>query len=92
MQYQIETAQAIIDAKADYLLNAKNNQPTLKTDIEQYIQDETLRSGMESYTKEEKGHGRKEQRTAYVTYDVSWQVRRKAMAKIGVYRSNTNPF
>ena len=29
---------------------------------------------------------------AYVTYDVSWQVRRKTMAKIGVYRSNTNPF
>ena len=28
---------------------------------------------MESYTKEEKDHGRKEQITAYVTYDVSWE-------------------
>lgn len=73
MNCQIDTAQAIIDAKADYLLNAKNNQPTLKTDIEQYVQDETLRRGMESFSKEEKGHGRKEVRTAYVSYDVGWE-------------------
>ena len=45
---QKETARAIIDAKADYLLNVKDNQPTLKNDIEEYVQDDVLRKEMNS--------------------------------------------
>ena len=39
MNCQIETAKAVLEAKADYLLCAKNNQQTLKADIEEYVQD-----------------------------------------------------
>lgn len=34
---QIDSAQAIIEKKADYLLYAKDNQLTLKSDIEDYV-------------------------------------------------------
>jgi predicted transposase YbfD/YdcC len=51
---QKETAKAIIDAKADYLLNAKDNQPTLKSDIEDYVQDDVLRKEMDTFTTSEK--------------------------------------
>jgi len=33
MHCQKETAELIVEKKADYLLNTKNNQPTLKKDI-----------------------------------------------------------
>jgi len=33
MHCQKETAELIVEKKADYLLNAKDNQPTLKKDI-----------------------------------------------------------
>lgn len=70
---QIETARAILDAKADYLLCAKDNQQTLKDDIEEYVQDERLRKGMDTAVKKEKGHGRIEERTAFTTNDVFWK-------------------
>ena len=70
---QIQTAQAIIDAKADYLLSVKGNQKDLMDDIAAYVQDEKLRSKMDSITKTETGHGRVETRSAYTSDDVSWQ-------------------
>ena len=72
MNCQIETAKAIVEAKADYLLCAKSNQQTLKTDIEEYVQDDKLRAKMDSVSKTEKGHGRIETRSAFTTNDVSW--------------------
>ena len=72
MNCQIETAKAILEAKADYLLCAKSNQPTLKSDIEEYVQDDKLRAKMNSVTKTEKGHGRIETRSAFTTNEVSW--------------------
>ena len=70
---QIQTAQAIIDSKADYLLSAKGNQKELMRDIAEYVQDENLRAKMDSTTRTERGHGRKERRSAYTTDDVLWQ-------------------
>lgn len=70
---QMETAQAVIEAKADYLLSVKGNQKSLKEDIEGYIQDERLRSKMDRAETRGIGHGRKEVRTAFVTGDVSWR-------------------
>ncbi|EPF26284.1 hypothetical protein HMPREF1221_01357 [Treponema socranskii subsp. paredis ATCC 35535] len=71
---QIETAEAIIEAKADYLLSAKGNQEALMNDIAEYVQDTKLRATMDSITRTEKGHGRKERRSAYTSDDVSWQL------------------
>jgi predicted transposase YbfD/YdcC len=69
---QKETAQAARDGKADYLLCAKENQPTLKQDIADYVQDAALRSAMESHETHEKNGGRIEHRRAYATLDVAW--------------------
>jgi len=69
---QKETAKAIIDGKADYLLSVKDNQPTLKRDIEDYVQDEDLQKTMDTFTTVEKNSGRIERRTAFTTCDIDW--------------------
>ena len=73
MNCQIETAEAILEAKADYLLSAKANQETLMNDIAEYVQDTKLRATMDSLSRTEIGHGRKETRSAYTSNDVEWQ-------------------
>ena len=74
---QKETAEIIIGKKADYLLCVKGNHPLLKKDIKDYIQDEQLQKRMDTFSKEEKNHGRFERRTAYVTADIGWLESRK---------------
>jgi predicted transposase YbfD/YdcC len=69
---QKDTASAIIGQGADYLLNVKDNQPNLKKDIEDYVQDEQLRKTMETTTVCEKNRERIEQRTAFATKDIDW--------------------
>ena len=65
-------ASAIISQGADYLLSVKDNQPNLKKDIEDYVQDEQLRKAMDTVTVREKNRERIEQRTAFVTNDIDW--------------------
>lgn len=74
---QKETAKAIVEGKGDYLLSVKANHSTLMQDIEEYVQDEQLRAGMQTYQKTEQGHGRIEKRTAFVSTDISWLSHRK---------------
>lgn len=69
---QKETAKTVINGKGDYLFSVKNNQETLKNDIEDYIQDETLRKNMDTYSTVEKNRNRIEKRTAYITKDIEW--------------------
>ena len=69
---QKETAEIIVEQKADYLLCVKDNQPNFKKDLEDFIQDKCLQNTMESRAKTEKGHGRMEKRTAYVTNQIDW--------------------
>jgi len=72
MHCQKETAELIVGKKADYLLNAKDNQPTLKKGIGEYVGDETLRNAMDVFQTFEKNGGRLETRTGFVTHDVEW--------------------
>lgn len=72
MHCQKETAKVIIKRKADYLLNVKDNQQTLKEDIVDYVQDETLRKEMNHVSIKETNRERVEIRTAYTTADISW--------------------
>ena len=51
---QKETAESIVSGKGDYLLAAKGNQPSLEQEISDYVQDETLRKGMDSAVKKRK--------------------------------------
>ncbi len=70
---QKEIARQIRDAQADYLLAAKDNQPTLRTDIggcfmAAYDKDfEGIKH--DSYTTEEVSHGRHEKRVCTVIYE-----------------------
>ena len=74
---QKETAEIIIKQKANYLLCVKDNHPNLKKDIEDYVQDSSLRSVMHTFTKNEKNRGRIETRTAFVTTDIDWPEQKK---------------
>lgn len=69
---QKETAKTIVDGKADYLLRVKDNQETLKKDIEDYVQDNRLRKTMDTCRRCENNSGRTEQRTAFSTCDIGW--------------------
>jgi predicted transposase YbfD/YdcC len=69
---QKETAKAVIKGKGDYLFSVKDNQKTLKEDIEGYVQDEHLRKTMDSHTSVDKTSGRVERRTAYTSGDIDW--------------------
>jgi len=69
---QRETAAAVVRKGADYLLSVKDNQPALKRDVEEYVQDEVLRRGMETSATVEKNGGRLERRTAFVSGEVGW--------------------
>ena len=66
------TAKVVVAGRADYLLNVKDNQPTLKKDIEDYVQDVSLRKTMDTCESTEKNRGRLEHRTAYATDDIGW--------------------
>jgi predicted transposase YbfD/YdcC len=63
-----KSAEAVVNAGADYLFVIKDNVPKVKADIELYIQEETV----EKYTTMEKNGGRIEKRTAYASCDVEW--------------------
>jgi predicted transposase YbfD/YdcC len=63
-----QSAEAVVEAGADYLFVVKDNVRTLKADIELYVQNETL----ETYSTLEKNGGRLEKRMAYVTSDIGW--------------------
>jgi len=62
------SAKAVIAAKADYLFVVKDNIPTLKADIELYIQNENI----PSHRTIEKNGGRIEKRTAYACSEIDW--------------------
>lgn len=70
MGCQVEIAQMVIDQKADYCLAVKGNQPTLHRGIETYLQDQIENdfecTEHETFSSEEKGHGRLESRRGYV--------------------------
>lgn len=75
---QVETAKEILHAKADYVLSVKKNQANLYDDIAEFIDFkhsnlvEIKNSPLDKAHKAEKGHGRIDKRTAFVTHDVRW--------------------
>ena len=75
---QKETAEIIVNQKADYLLCVKDNHPNLKKDIADFVQDEEFRTTMQTVSKSEKNRGRIETRTGYVTSEISWLDQKKS--------------
>jgi predicted transposase YbfD/YdcC len=64
-------AQNILDAKADYLLAVKDNQPILHAEIESYFET-APQAEVETTTDHDKGHGRIESRTCRVSKKIDW--------------------
>lgn len=66
MGCQVEIARTIVEAKADYVLAVKDNQPTLARGIDaffvEHAQDDFARVEVRRHVTEEKGHGRQERR------------------------------
>ena len=89
---QKETAEIIVKQKADYLLSVKDNHPTLKKDIADYIHDTDFQNTLQVVSKIEKNRGRVETRTAYVTSDTNWLEQRnewKNLNCIGAIHTET---
>ncbi len=70
MGCQIEIAQEIVDANADYVLAVKGNQPTLHEGIAEFflkhLENDFAGVKVSRYEKCERGHGREEHRSYYV--------------------------
>jgi len=66
-----KVAQAVLDAKADYLLAVKANQPGLMGEIERFFADAPAHS-LDTDAELDKGHGRVEERIVRVAADVGW--------------------
>jgi len=64
-------AQSILDAKADYLLAVKDNQPTLHAEIESYFAT-APEAEVETIETIDKEHGRFEVRNYSVSHQVDW--------------------
>jgi predicted transposase YbfD/YdcC len=79
---QKETAKAITQAKADYLLNVKDNQEALKQDIENYFQRECSMDDISTAQTTETNRGRIEDRQAFVTSDIGWLPGRENWANL----------
>ena len=79
MGTQKEIASTIIKQGAEYVLQVKDNQKTLREDIAYYLEQEVLSqpkiqlkaSGQWAQSKD-KDHGRIETRTCYVTEEIDW--------------------
>ena len=63
-----KSAEVVVEAGADYLFVVKDNEPTLKENIELFIRNEDV----PSWRTIEKNGGRIEKRTAYATSDIDW--------------------
>jgi len=72
------SAKAVVDAGADYLLCVKDNQRNLREAIAFYVQEEEL----EKAITQEKNGGRIETRTAYVSREIDWIEGREEWARL----------
>jgi len=70
-----KSAEAVVDAEADYLFALKDNTPTMKEDVEFFFKNE---QNLEKTSKTEKNGGRIERRTAFVSHNIGdWLYSRK---------------
>jgi predicted transposase YbfD/YdcC len=96
MGCQTEIAEKIVEAKADYVLAVKGNQPTLHAGIEAFfldhLNDDFARVKVSRHETIEHGHGRDEHRTYYVCdlpEDLPDRARWEGLKQIGMAISDT---
>lgn len=76
MGCQRDIAEKIIDKKADYVLALKGNQPELYENVVQWFNEAEV-NGFKGFEVDDhktfdKGHGRIEKRSYYITEDIDW--------------------
>jgi predicted transposase YbfD/YdcC len=96
MGCQTKIAQTIVDQKADYVLAAKNNQPTLHNGLvdffDDHLEDDFARTKVRRHKTEEKRHGRETTRHYFicpVPEDLPDGSRWPHLKAIGIAISNT---
>jgi len=93
MHCQVETAEKIIEAEANYLLVLKENHKNGYNDVAEYVQDDELRKTMKTATTKEVNRDRFEVRTAYIANDINWFYRKDEWANLAcigaIYREVT---
>lgn len=96
MGCQVEIARKIVAGGADYVLTAKDNQPTLRGGIEEFfedhLEDDFARTQVRRYHTKEEGHGREEIRDYYlcpVPDDLPDRSRWEKLSAIGIVLSDT---
>ena len=75
MGCQKDIAHKIVDGGADYVLALKGNQGTLHDEVTEFFDDvlaRGLEADLDTYHTVEKGHGRIEERTVWLSKDVDW--------------------
>jgi len=87
MGCQKDIAKKIVkEKKADYVLNLKDNQETLKKEVEEYFKDAEnegfKNEKIAEYSTLEKGHGRIEKRNYYYSTDTNWMDAKKDWTKL----------
>ena len=94
MGCQKKIAQAIVDAKADYVLAVKGNQQNLENEIDDFVgrhcENDFNDVKHEYYRTQDRAHGRQEMREYYLFTDINWLQCKDAWANVksvGVVRS-----
>ena len=76
MGCQKKITKNIVDAEADYILQVKDNHPTLHEELKllfkEGLRDDCLGIAHDFHEHTNGGHGRIETRRIWVTYDISW--------------------
>lgn len=81
MGCQKTIAKEITRQGGDYVFSLKGNQESLHDEVKLYWQDETLKQEADHYETVEKGHGRIEKRSYWVTSDIEWMDVKSQWAK-----------
>ena len=84
MGTQKAIAKQIIDSEGDYVLALKGNQGTLNDDVRLFLETELKKSSStiidDHYEEADKGHGRIETRTCYVSSQIDWLTQKEQWA------------
>jgi predicted transposase YbfD/YdcC len=83
MGTQKAIAKKIIEKKADYILALKDNHKCLNENVKLFLENEFNKAGngcLKSNLQVDKGHGRLEERTCYVSDNISWLEKKDAWA------------
>ena len=72
MGCQYSIANKIVDKSGDYIFSLKGNQGSLSEDVELFLNEANTRNTCLTATDYDKGHGRIETRTCFVSSNVEW--------------------